>query len=384
MLISEIKKYIKAILPDELKNIVRDTLPFSTDQLPAIVISSLECQEVPVGIGDIIGTTRQDIVDTGTIKGTRLIGHFLFDLWAQKTDDGLEKIENIAKNLMAVIDTKKIDLRKNGFLKIAISQIKLSEIIKKEVLWSGAQDAWRKGIDYQVIYENAFIEESSEVISQVRVNIDNEYYKESMVLSKTLFGLVPDLLNMSKDEAITTIIQAEFVLGEISQQQGFHPTNTVIGQSPSHGIKVLLKSPISLIISRQIVLLTQNALAGGVGANKAWLMIDGDLDRKKYASHNWNKPGTYLQITLSELKKVSRVSTLLWDKDDRFYRYKIEVSADGQNWILAVDKTTGEYRSWQTDDFEPVMAKYIKTTGTFNSSNNQFHVVEQEVYGTID
>jgi len=383
VLISEIKDALKEILPEGLKGIVRDTLPFSVEQLPAIIIFSLEHQEAPVGIGDIIGTARQDIIDTGTIKGTRIIGHFLFDLWVQKSGDGLEEIENRAKEIMAVIDTKKIELRKKGFLKISISQIKQSEIIKKDVLWSGNQDVWRKGIDYQVIYEKAFIEESAEVISEIRVDIDTEY-KESIVFGKTLFGLVPNLMNISKDEAITILTEDGFVLGEITRQESVQPTNTVINQNPSPGIKVLLKSPISLIISKQTILLTQNAQAGGIGANKPWLMIDGSLDRKKYASHNWTKPNTYLQITLAEMGWISKIRTLLWDKNDRFYRYKIEVSPDEQNWILVVDKTTGEHRSWQTDNFEPVRAKYIKTTGTFNSINNRFHVVEQEVYGTAD
>ena len=62
---------------------------------------------------------------------------------------------------------------------------------------------------------------------------------------------------------------------------------------------------------------------------------------------------------------------LLLDVDNRFYRYKIEVSGDGKKWTKVVDRTaaTNRCRSWQDISFDPpIQARYLRLTGTYGSS----------------
>ena len=96
-------------------------------------------------------------------------------------------------------------------------------------------------------------------------------------------------------------------------------------------------------------------------------------------------PGT-MTLDLKGLCTISSMSLLLWDRDSRYYRYKIEASSDNTTnnttWTTIVDRTSGEWRSWQDVGFSPaIQARYLRLTGTYNSSNEAFHVVEWEVYG---
>jgi hypothetical protein len=72
----------------------------------------------------------------------------------------------------------------------------------------------------------------------------------------------------------------------------------------------------------------------------------------------------------------------LWDLDGRYYRYKVE-AWDGANWVMVADRRTGQNRGWQDIQLgTAVQARYVRLTGTYNSANAGFHVVEWEVYGS--
>ena len=95
-------------------------------------------------------------------------------------------------------------------------------------------------------------------------------------------------------------------------------------------------------------------------------------------------PGT-MTLDLKGLYTITRTRLLLWDLDSRYYRYKIEVSSNKTTWVTILNRTaaTNRCRSWQDISFgSPVRARYLRLTGTYNSANSQFHVVEWEVYGT--
>jgi hypothetical protein len=93
-------------------------------------------------------------------------------------------------------------------------------------------------------------------------------------------------------------------------------------------------------------------------------------------------PGT-MTLDLKALCAIDGMSLLLWNLDSRSYRYKIDASRDGLTWSNIVDRTTGVNQGWQNLALAPaVQARYLKLTGTFNTANAGFHVVEWEVYGT--
>ena len=81
---------------------------------------------------------------------------------------------------------------------------------------------------------------------------------------------------------------------------------------------------------------------------------------------------------------ISSLKLLLWNLDNRYHRYKIEASLDNATWTTIVDRTAMTYqcRGWQEINFSPtIQARYLRLTGTYNSANTAFCVVEWEVYG---
>jgi hypothetical protein len=92
--------------------------------------------------------------------------------------------------------------------------------------------------------------------------------------------------------------------------------------------------------------------------------------------------GGSFTVELPRPVKVARTQVLLFDLDDRFFRYRIETSIDGRSWEVAVDKSAGEWAGWQVDRFSPRTARLIRFTGLHNSVNDLVQVVELETYST--
>ncbi|HCU38528.1 MAG TPA: hypothetical protein DGT21_24845 [Armatimonadetes bacterium] len=90
-------------------------------------------------------------------------------------------------------------------------------------------------------------------------------------------------------------------------------------------------------------------------------------------------PGGFT-IELPQPATVGRTQVMLHDLANQAFRYRVETSLDNQAWQPAVDKSEGEWRGWQVDEFEPREAKYIRFTGLHNELNDLFQVVEFEVY----
>lgn len=128
-----------------------------------------------------------------------------------------------------------------------------------------------------------------------------------------------------------------------------------------------------------------SSITGSNGAN--WTrLIDGEFtgytESTGYGYTLWRTAGT-MTLDLKGTRTINRMKLLLWDLDSRYYRYKIESAASSSGpWTLLVNRTTGENRSWQDLSLSsPVQARYLRLTGTYNTANGGFHVVEWEVYG---
>lgn len=110
-------------------------------------------------------------------------------------------------------------------------------------------------------------------------------------------------------------------------------------------------------------------------------VIDGDAD--DYGGQGgmgyFQIPGS-LTIELPEVATVARTQVLLWDMDSRQFQYRIDTSLDNEHWAPAADKSQGLWRGWQVDRFTPRKARYVRLTGLHNTVNNNFQVVEFEVY----
>jgi hypothetical protein len=108
-----------------------------------------------------------------------------------------------------------------------------------------------------------------------------------------------------------------------------------------------------------------------------------------FATTQWkSEPPQPFIVTLKESVTLDYIRLLLWDRsEDRYYRYKLEVSADesGKSWFMVSDRSgpVDQSKSWQTLKFKAQPVKQIRLTGTFNSANSGFHVVElQAFFGT--
>ncbi len=154
------------------------------------------------------------------------------------------------------------------------------------------------------------------------------------------------------------------------------------------------------------------------GFLRAELAIDGNT--KQYDGTNgytygiWRKlkPDT-LVITLEKAVTISNINVLLWDKDRRYYDYKLGISSDGESWTelpitsapnvirdikatlkkfnpddkddnsvrIILDYKPG-YRGWTTHNLGATeKIKYIRVTGNYNSANSGFQIVEVQAWG---
>jgi hypothetical protein len=125
------------------------------------------------------------------------------------------------------------------------------------------------------------------------------------------------------------------------------------------------------------------------GGSRPELLIDGNTTvydgANGYAHTAWAaKPPAPFVLTFKQGVRLNVVRFLLWEKDNRFYRYKLEASPAmaRDEWVLLADRTgeTNECRGWQVVTFKTQLVCRLRLTGTHNSSNEGFHVVEVEAY----
>ena len=134
--------------------------------------------------------------------------------------------------------------------------------------------------------------------------------------------------------------------------------------------------------SSNVALSSVGGIASG-GRRDANLMIDGITTGYTgslgYAVAPVNIPMT---ITLNQVYTIDRIRILLWDLDNRYYRYYVQTSTDNSIWTTVIDRTSGQWQSWQDVTFAPINVKYIRIVGTFNSVNTDYNIVELEAYSS--
>ncbi|XP_050538973.1 BTB/POZ domain-containing protein 9 isoform X2 [Daktulosphaira vitifoliae] len=109
-------------------------------------------------------------------------------------------------------------------------------------------------------------------------------------------------------------------------------------------------------------------------------LLDGN-----YKDYDWDCGYTCHQlgsgcilVQLGQPYMLNSIRMLLWDCDDRYYSYYIEVSVNMWDWELIVDKSKELVRSWQVLQFKPRPIVFIRITGVYNSANEVFHCVHLE------
>ena len=117
------------------------------------------------------------------------------------------------------------------------------------------------------------------------------------------------------------------------------------------------------------------------GATRAEVANDGNAARyDNNEGYAYASVGTPIILDLGVTYPVERLRLLLWDGDDRFYRYRIDGSADGTAWSVLEDRSSGEHRGWQEIALADVPLRYIRVVGLHNSTGPDLHIVELEAY----
>ena len=143
------------------------------------------------------------------------------------------------------------------------------------------------------------------------------------------------------------------------------------GTSPTYNFALQAHGASAAEGQRQELLLDGNA-KGYDGANG-------------FAFTEWNAtPAQAFVVTLKETTPLNAVRLLLWDGDQRFYRFRLDGSpdAEGGRWSVLADRSGDacECRSWQNLSFPVQSVRRLRLTGTYNSANSGFQVVELEAY----
>ncbi|XP_050435267.1 BTB/POZ domain-containing protein 9-like [Adelges cooleyi] len=66
---------------------------------------------------------------------------------------------------------------------------------------------------------------------------------------------------------------------------------------------------------------------------------------------------------------------LLWDNDDLFYSYTVEVSVNNQDWVMIINNSEEQTHGWQVLHLKPRPIVFIRITGVRNSRGSIFRCV---------
>jgi len=87
-------------------------------------------------------------------------------------------------------------------------------------------------------------------------------------------------------------------------------------------------------------------------------------------------------VDLLAPQRIGRIVVVNFADGTRWYRYRVEVSADGEVWAAVADKSDKSVATETGDEYiiEPVVARYVRVVMLHNSANIGVHVGELEVY----
>ncbi|XP_063903919.1 BTB/POZ domain-containing protein 9-like [Zophobas morio] len=106
-------------------------------------------------------------------------------------------------------------------------------------------------------------------------------------------------------------------------------------------------------------------------------LLDGNSD--DYSSYTYHKIGSEpITIQLAQPYMISTMRVLLWDKDNRYYKYFVETSINNTDWEIAVDLRNEDCKSWQNLRFKERAVVFIRITGTYDSVNGYLVVMHFE------
>ena len=107
------------------------------------------------------------------------------------------------------------------------------------------------------------------------------------------------------------------------------------------------------------------------------LAVDGDMSLE--SSWRANPYPQWLKLDLDKPRKLSGVHVWPYWGNGRYYRYSVEVSADGTQWTQVGDKLTNVQPATEAGDlfrFTPRAVRFIRVKMIYNNLNAGVHIVE--------
>ncbi len=112
--------------------------------------------------------------------------------------------------------------------------------------------------------------------------------------------------------------------------------------------------------------------------------VDGNAADKNNTGW-WSEPPPpqWLEIDLEEIYEIDRIRVFPYWDGSRFYQYKVEISEDGEEWMLVGDRSDNFSRATPAGDlvrFDATPARHVRVTMLYNSANESTHLVEVRVF----
>jgi hypothetical protein len=89
----------------------------------------------------------------------------------------------------------------------------------------------------------------------------------------------------------------------------------------------------------------------------------------------------YCTLDLQSIYALKLIRFLLYDKDNRYYKFRLLTSTDGNSWQVHYDTAASGTKGWQNFEFpDKIQTRYIRIHCLWNSANSMFHIVQIEAF----
>lgn len=122
--------------------------------------------------------------------------------------------------------------------------------------------------------------------------------------------------------------------------------------------------------------------SASLGDHPPRLAVDGVADNL-LSSWQTDPYPAWLKIDLEQAVRIDRVHVFPYWGGGRYYRYTVEVSADGKEWRRVADLSDNRKPATGEGDlhkFEAVQARYVRVNMLYHSLNRGVHLVEVRVF----
>lgn len=189
---------------DTMLKVLKDYLPQAGAGLPFSGIAIASISERTVGLNNFIGTETRGAFPIVSRKGIRLDALVRFQTWA---DDPVQ-LDIVFSKLDAHLMADRTALRSSGFLRLALENTATADQV-------ASLKAWRKQVDYRVLYEYRFQDADDAASLIARISIDS-VPEESNLLSHETMNVTDQMARWDNLLAAPFVIRGRFPIGGLA------------------------------------------------------------------------------------------------------------------------------------------------------------------------